>query len=98
VNPAWAAALTALKTDAITPILGERKELTEREWSSINEKLDGYRKWLASKGDGSVDSLGLKRVQDILRGSTKAAITELIAKDQALERQAHAAVKHHVGP
>ncbi|MBL8695243.1 MAG: hypothetical protein JNJ88_14210 [Planctomycetes bacterium] len=85
VNPAWAGAIAVLRDHAVKPILGERRELTEADWSALKAKLAPYEAWTASKAGAAVEKLGIARVREILAGKGKDSIAALIAKD--LERK-----------
>ena len=90
VNPAWAAALTALQTAAIQPLLGGRTVLTEADWNNIKARLAPFETWVTSKVGVKVESLGLTRLHEILASPAKVEIDALIAKDKALEPEANA--------
>jgi hypothetical protein len=86
VNPAWAAALATLQKAAITPVLGAGKnELTEAEWHALNAKFAAYETWLGGKAGSAVEKLGLARAKELVAGQGRAALTELLARDKALE-------------
>jgi len=88
VNPAHAAALSALHTNAVQPLLGDRAELTESDWAALQAKVAAYDAWAAAKAGAAVEKLGGKRVGEILAGKAKEHLTALIAKDKALEPEA----------
>lgn len=90
INPAWAAALVALQSAAIKPLLGNLDSLTEADWAALNAKLAPFEAWSAGKVGASVEKLGLHRVREILAGNAKAEIDKLIAQDKALEPEANA--------
>jgi hypothetical protein len=90
VNPAWVAALAALQTAAVKPLLGEKNSISESDWAALNAKLAPFEAWSAGKVGATVEKLGLKRVREILAGDARAKITALIAKDKALEPEANA--------
>lgn len=91
LNPAWTAAVAALRAAAITPLLGERETLTAAEWADLKARLAPYVAWQAAKGAGAaVATLGKERVQALLDGPSREAITALIAQDKALEGEANA--------
>jgi hypothetical protein len=91
VNPAWAAAVAALHSAAVTPVFGASKtSLTAVEWAELNGKLSAYEAWLAGKAGGSVEALGLARVKAILGGNGREALSALVAKDAALAPEAAA--------
>ncbi len=90
VNPAWAAPLATLQSAAIKPLLGDKNSLTEADWNLLNARLAPFEAWSAGKVGASVEKLGLKRVREILAGSSQADINALIIKDKALEPEANA--------
>lgn len=90
VNPAHAAAMTNLQAVAVKPLLGDKTELTEADWISLQAKLDAYDKWNSAKAGASVERLGLQRIREILASNVKDTITALIARDKALEPEANA--------
>ena len=86
VNPAWAAALSALQKSAVSPVLGAGKtSLTEAEWAGLNAKFAAYETWLTGKTGSAVEKLGMVRVKEILAGKGREAIADLVAQDKALE-------------
>jgi len=88
INPAHAAAIAALHAQAVKPLLGEKSELTEADWTSLLAKLGAFECWNAGKAGAAVEKLGLKRIREILSGKAKENIAALIAKDKALEPEA----------
>jgi hypothetical protein len=89
LNPAWAEAMHTFRSQVVKPLLGEKTLLAEEEWKGFCGKFNAYESWLASKGGGLVEKLGLKRVRTLLAGDVQAALAKLIAKDKALEPQAN---------
>jgi hypothetical protein len=83
INPAWAGAIAALQTHAITPLLGAKTVLTEADWNALTGKLAAFDAWNAGKTGGSVEKIGLARAREILASKAKEALTALIAKDSA---------------
>jgi hypothetical protein len=92
VNPAWAGVVTALRTDAIKRLLGERAVLTETDWGDLLAKLAPYDAWCGTKAGAAVEKLGLTRLREILGGNAKETLTALIAKDKAEEAHAQAII------
>jgi hypothetical protein len=84
VNPAWESALEALRTIAITPALGAKTSLTDREWKELNAKLAAHEAWFTAKPATKVDALGVARAKAILASGAEAKIADLIARDLAL--------------
>ena len=92
VNPAWAAAVATLRTDAVKPLLGDKTALSEADWTTLVTKLAPYEAWSSTKAGGAVEKLGLKRVREILASKAKETLTALLAKDKAEEGHAGAIV------
>ena len=90
INPAHADAVAALQHDAITPLLGERSELTDADWAALQAKLAGFDAWNAAKAGALVEKLGIARIREILSGKAMANINGLIARDKALEPESAA--------
>lgn len=88
VNPAHAAALTALRNDAVKPLLGDKTELTEADWAALQSKLAPFEEWTAGKAGAAVEKLGVARVREILTSKAKDDLAALIARDKALEPEA----------
>jgi hypothetical protein len=85
INPAWAAAVAALRDAVVTPLFGKAKaSLSADEWGEIGAKLAPYEAWLAAKPATSVEKLGLPRVRELLAGPAKSEIEKLLAADKAL--------------
>ncbi|MBX3750105.1 MAG: hypothetical protein KF897_08460 [Opitutaceae bacterium] len=88
INPAWAAAIATLQAAAVTPVLGAGKtELTEAEWQYLNTRFAAYETWLGGKAGSAVEKLGLARARELAAGQGRPVLTELLARDQALEPQ-----------
>ncbi|HET9932152.1 MAG TPA: hypothetical protein VFQ35_15720 [Polyangiaceae bacterium] len=87
VNPAHAAALAKLREDAIVPLLGQREQLSEKDWLSITEKLAAHDAWLAEKPNQKIEKLGNERILAIHGSNLKQVLYDLIAKDKALEAE-----------
>lgn len=90
INPAWAGAIAAFVKAAVTPILGARESLTEADWAAILGKLGPFECWTSGKAGTAVEKLGKDRVRALLASKSKAAITDLLAEDKALESEANA--------
>ncbi|MCX8089657.1 MAG: hypothetical protein N3I86_01785 [Verrucomicrobiae bacterium] len=90
VNPAHAAAVAALREQAVKPLLGDRTELTEADWLALQARLAPFDSWQTTKHGAAVEKLGIARVRAILSSPARKRIEELIAKDKALEPEATA--------
>ena len=95
INPAWAGAIAALQTNAITPLLGAKTVLTEADWNALTGKFAAFDGWNASKTGGSVEKIGLARAREILGTKAQATLTALIAKDKAEEGNSTAVIGLH---
>jgi hypothetical protein len=85
INPAHAAAVGALVSAAIKPLLGDKTDLTEADWSAVQAKIAAFDAWVASKAGAPIEKLGIKRVREILASKTQEKINALIVKDKAVE-------------
>jgi len=90
VNPAWAGAVAALQVQAVKPLLGDKAELTEADWTALTVRFGPYDAWVAGKAGPVVEKLGLPRVREILAGKSREAIGALIEQDKALEPEFNA--------
>jgi hypothetical protein len=88
LNPAHATAMATFRSVAVLPLLGERESLTEEDWQTLQNRLAPYAAWLGAKAGVRVETLGIARVREILRGPAKTAIAALIARDRELEAEA----------
>ena len=90
LNPAWAAAIEALRVHAVVPLLGERSTLTLAQWRELTGRLATHSAWMAGKPTTSVEALGTDCLRALLAGSSRAQIESLIAADKSLEAEAQA--------
>ncbi len=90
INPAWAAAIARFRSDAIKPLLGDKESLAESDWTALTTKLAGHEAWAGAKAGAAVEKLGLKRVRELLDGPARKVLSDLIARDKALEPEATA--------
>ncbi len=85
VNPAHAAAVADLLNNAVKPLLGDKAELNEADWSALQAKLAAFDAWNSGKAGAAVEKLGGARVKEILAAKAQEKINALIAQDKALE-------------
>ncbi len=89
LNPAWIAAVAALRRDAVAPLLGDGLEALGAEaWAALVARFAPYEIWLAAKAGGKVEKVGLSRARALLAGGGKAAVEALLAKDEAFAPEA----------
>jgi len=84
LNPAWESVVAALHEHAVQPILGAKESLTAADWDLLQAKLSPFAAWLASRPTVAVTALGEPRLKELVGGSSREAITALIAQDAAL--------------
>ncbi len=99
VNPAWAAALAALRDSAVRPLLGtDERAVSEAEWLDVCGRLAPYAAWHGAKVGTAVEKLGIARVREVLAGGAKEMLGQAIAAELAVtgEVEAMAAVERLV--
>jgi hypothetical protein len=85
VNPAWEAALSALATAAVTPLLGARASLTESGWRVLLGRLAAYETWHAAEPAGFVEPLGIERLRAVITGDHERELAKLFEQDLAIK-------------
>ena len=85
VNPAWKAAVEAMRAFVLEP---EQKTLMEAEWNAILGKFAPYTAWMGEKKGAAVESLGLEAVKAELAANRKEDLLKLVEADKALEEEA----------
>lgn len=85
INPAWQARLDALRDQVVTPLLGNKENLSAQEWGALCARFAAFEAWQAEKPAGSVEQLGIVRLREILGGGRQAALDSLMAQDRAVE-------------
>jgi len=90
INPAWAAALERLRTEALTPLLGEKATLSLEDWQTVSAAFAALESWRAAKRGEAVEKLGIARVREIVAGPYRDAVYDLLAKDKAVQAEAEA--------
>ena len=88
VNPAHSTALRTFFDNAVVPLMGPIEELKESDWIELSSRLSAYQQWIANKQGLRVERLGEPRIQEILNSQALGSLTDLIAKDTALEAEA----------
>ena len=84
VNPAWAGALSALRTRALEPLLGAPVEaLSEADWRRVLDRLSPYKDWLAARPQAVLGTLDIAQAQAAQKA--EAAVLALLAQDEAEE-------------
>ena len=67
INPAWALRLQAFADAVVTPLLGQRTELTAADWQDLQQRWAPYVAWLAAKPDPAAEGDGLRDLERLAR-------------------------------
>jgi len=89
INPAWEKAMADFKMLTLNSLLGNKENITEAEWSTVSDSFALYAKWKSEKEGAMVESLGLERINEILKSSYKEQLILLIEQDKAAEAEAN---------
>jgi hypothetical protein len=81
LNPAWSAAITALREQVVQPVLGELDSLSLGQWQTLSDRLRAWRDWFATRPATPVADLDAAVLRDFLSGDMPARITALIQAD-----------------
>ncbi len=84
LNPSWAAAMAAFRSAVVQPVLGDRTELTDSEWTKTVAQFAPYAAWEAEKTGAKVESLGVARVRELLASNARSTLNGLVAQDIAV--------------
>ena len=90
INPAWQNAFAKLRSLVLDKEYAEADGIDEQQWTAVLGKFEAYSKWLSEAAGCEVAALGLDKINEILKADEKAAIAELIAKDEALKAESEA--------
>ena len=85
VNPAWKAAVEAMRALVLDP---KKEKVSEAEWNEIVGKFAPYTAWMGEKKGAEVESLGIDEVKALLKADQKEALLKLVEADKALEEEA----------
>ncbi len=85
INPAWADTFNTIREIAILP---DKKTLSEEEWNAIGAQFAAYNGWATGKAGASVESLGIGKVNAMLKENRKEALLALVEQDAALKEEA----------
>ena len=88
VNPAWGAAVQALRVQVVQPLLGDRAELSEAEWRTLVARFADFDAWSAARPETALDQLDAEALAALVAGEAKDRLLELIARDEAAADEA----------
>lgn len=86
INPAWKAKFETVR--ALVKFEG-KDGIDEKEWNEVLARFAPYTAWMADKKGESVESLGIEKVNALLKEDAKAALIALVDADKALEEEAN---------
>lgn len=88
LNPAWAAAVQALRQHAVAPLLGaDLQALSAAQWATLKTQLAPCQEWLAAFPASPLGAMDAAEAQALLDGGDEAALQALIAHD--IEEKSH---------
>jgi hypothetical protein len=90
LNPAWQSAIASLRTQVITPVLGERSQLTHAEWQTICATFDAHETWQNSKPVSALTALDGETLRAHLEAGRRERLVALAAADSAAAPEADA--------
>lgn len=88
VNPAWGAAVQALRAQLVQPLLGDRAELSEAEWQALVARFADFDAWSAARPETPLDQLDAEALSALLAGDINARLLDLITQDEAAAEEA----------
>lgn len=88
INPGWMSALAAFRDQVVTPLLGEKSELSAAEWQGIVSTFAAYQGWLAEKPVQAIDVLDAGRIAAMVADGSKEKLLELVALDKSVAVEA----------
>ncbi|MFZ1325338.1 MAG: hypothetical protein WAT67_04835, partial [Candidatus Contendobacter sp.] len=84
LNPAWAAAMAEFRAKVAVLGAQDKTNLTAEEWQALCAKFAAHKAWLGNKKGASVESLGLARIDEILKGGYQEKLAVLVEKYKTL--------------
>lgn len=88
LNPAWAAAVQALRRQVVQPLLGDRAELSEAEWRALVARFADFEAWQAARPETPLDLLDAEALAGLLAGDVKSRLLDLVTQDEAAAEEA----------
>lgn len=92
LNPAWIDAMTVFRQKVVTPLVGDRAELSYDEWMGIRANLGAHAAWVKDKKGLKVEKLGPESARELAK-DFREKLAALIAKDEAARPMAEAREK-----
>jgi hypothetical protein len=85
INPAWSAAVAAMRELAVAPLLGQRGELAEGEWRALCARLEAFRAWRSTETAAAAGKLGAARLREILSPAVQDGLLGLFSQDEVVK-------------
>lgn len=67
LNPAWGKRMAALRDGVVTPLLGQRENLSAADWQTLKAQFAHYTDWLAAKPDPQRQGDGVRELEKLSR-------------------------------
>lgn len=90
VNPAWAAALSALADKVLKPLGKPGPALSAAEWEEVCDKLAPFEAWHTAGAESAVAAIDEARLRELAASDYKDKLQALLEKDTALEDEVKA--------
>lgn len=87
INPAWKPAFDKFLSLTLDFTPENKEGINEKEWNAILVKFNAYASWIGSKAGCEVESLGIERVEEILKENRKDELLALVEKDKAVKAE-----------
>lgn len=82
INPAWRAAMEALREHVVKPVLGDVDSISRSQWQELTARNNAYFTWQASKPQVAIlESLRVERVVELVEQDIQLRLLELVAVD-----------------
>ena len=82
INPAWRAAMEALREHVVRPVLGDVDAISRSQWHELTARSNAYFAWQASKPQVEIlDGLSVERIVELVEQGVESRLLELVAFD-----------------
>lgn len=82
INPAWRAAMEALREHVVKPVLGDVESISRSQWQELTARSNAYFAWQAAKPAVAIlDHLSVERIAELVGGDYQSRLLALVAKD-----------------
>lgn len=82
INPAWRAAMDALREHVVKPVLGDVDAINRNQWQKLTARSNAYFAWQTSKPQVDIlNSLSVERIVELIEQGVQSRLLELVALD-----------------